>query len=583
MNMKETMVETDVLVIGGGGAGLRAALEAERSGARVAVVAKGKLGSSGCTAKSVSELSAYSCSLGHADPRDTPYLHFRDTVDQGRKCANQRLVRILAQEAPKRFLEIVEMGGRFRKVGDKYEQFLADASTLPRACHNGADTGREIASTLMKACQKRERIIQLEDILITKLLSHQGTVVGAFGLDLKHETFVTLKAKSTVLATGGGGQIFSLNAQPVDITGEGLCMAYDAGAELVNMEFIQIGPALVHPIKGYLLVTRFWRLNPRLTNGRGESFLSEYLPSGLSERDVIEAKQFAFPFIVGYPAMHLDIAMHKEIKEGRGTEHGGVYLDVSHNRAEEIEKMVPVTFQWLLERGIDIRKQPVEVAPVVQCFIGGVKFDEKGRTNLPGLFVCGEVGGGEHGAARPGGNLLAGSQVFGAIAGQSAAGRALAIETVRLEPGQAEEEKKRLTLKITGEKNADPVLDQVRKLLWDHVSVVRREESLRETLAALRRLKAEVVPKLGASDFKGLSRVLFTETAIDLGLLVTLAALLRSESRGTHYREDLPQTDHYRWNRVIQVRKSGNQTIASLIDPVEIDDFYREEEVLFNG
>jgi fumarate reductase (CoM/CoB) subunit A len=582
MDLMEVTTEVDVLVIGGGGAGLRAALEAHKLGATVAVVAKGNLGDSGSTAKSVSELSAYSCALGHADPRDAPYLHFRDTVDQGRRCANQRLARILVQEAPNRFLEIVEMGGTFKKKGDKFEQLLADASTLPRACHNGADTGREIATALKRECLKRD-ITRLENVWITKLLTCHGSVVGATGLDLKNKTFLTFRAKSVILATGGGGQIFLLNAQPLDITGEGFCMAFNVGAELVNMEYIQIGPALVYPVKGYLLVTRFWRLNPKLYNGKGEPFLKDYLPAGLTEKEVIEAKQFAFPFIFGYPAMYLDIAMHKEIKAGRATEHGGIFLDISHNRPEDIENMIPVSFKWLLERGIDLRKQPIEIAPVIQCFIGGVKFDETCQTNVPGLFVCGEVGGGEHGAARPGGNLLAASQVFGHIAGQSAARRALSVERIGFDYGQAQEEKRRLQSKVVGQDNAEPVIEQVRKLMWDHVSVVREEHQLNETLEVLGKLKKDWVPHLEAKDIHGLSRVLFAETAVELGLLVTAAALLRKESRGTHYREDYPQTDHQRWNKVIKIRNDHEKMVASLCDPMEIDDFYQTEEVLYHG
>lgn len=570
--------ETDVLVIGGGGAGERAAYEARKRGADVTVVAKGVLGFSGCTTRAVSELSAYSAAFGHTDPRDKPSLHFRDTVDQGAGLSDQRLVRILAGDAPTRLLELEALGASFRKNGDRFEQLLADASTLPRACHNGAETGREIAAVLKEEVQ-RLGVQVFEHTMITKLLTYRGAVVGAVGLNLETGDLTVFKTKSTVLATGGGGQMFSLNAQPPDVTGDGYALAYRVGAVLTNMEFIQIGPALVHPVAGYLLVTRFWKLSPRIYNRHGEEFLPKYLPAGVSISDVIRGKEYAFPFIITSAGMYLDIAMHTEIREGRGTEHGGIYMDVSHNDPKKIEETVPVTFKWLLDRGIDIRKQPIEIAPVVQCFIGGVRYDETARTDVEGLFVCGEVSGGAHGAARPGGNLLAISQVFGSIAGKSAAARALPISGVHLDEVQVEEEKVRLEglMKPVGRK-PDEVVRPIRKLLWDNVSCVRNAASLEATLKQLKVARLESLPAVGASNLNELRQVLELEYMIDVGELVTRAALIRNESRGTHYRDDCPETRNPRWIKKVNLRLENGKTRAFLTEPVVIKDFYVPEE-----
>jgi len=562
------IIETDVLVIGGGGAGERAAL-----------ISKGKLGESGCTTRAVSELSAYSAAFGHSDPRDKPYFHFRDTVDQGMGLANQRLVRILAEDAPRRLVELEEMGARFKKRGDKFEQLLADASSLPRACNYGADTGREIASALKKEILKSQ-IRVVENVMIARLLTFGETVVGAAGIKLDTGEFVVFKAKSTVLAAGGAGQIYSLNAQSSDLTGDGFALAYRAGAELVNMEFIQIGPALVHPIKGYLLVTSFWKLNPRLYNKNGEEFLTKYLPSSLSLEELFTAKQFAFPFMFGYPAMYLDIAMHAEIKEGRGTEHGGVYLDVSHNSPEKIKNTVPVSYQWLKGRGIDITKEPIEIAPVVQCFIGGIKFNEKAETTIPGLFACGEVAGGAHGAARPGGNLLAISQVFGFIAGREAAKRALPIEKIKVDDNQIQEERKRIFRWLEKKKGEDPeeIIQRIRKIMWRNVSVVRNEDGLESTLKELESIKKDTLPHIGVFEKKDLAKAIVAENMVEVAHLVTYASLLRNESRGTLYREDFPFTRNPGWLKIIHLRLEKDKTKVFLKDPVILTDFYTREE-----
>lgn len=573
------IIDIDVLVIGGGGAGERAALEAKKQGTEVAIVSKGKLGESGCTTRAVSELSAYSAAFGHSDPRDKPYFHFRDTVDQGMGLANQRLVRILAEDAPKRLVELEKMGARFKKRNGKFEQLLADASSLARACNFGADTGREIASALKKEILKSQ-IKLVENVMITSLLTFKGTVVGAAGIKLDTGEFVVFKAKSTVLAAGGAGQIYSLNAQPPDLTGDGFSLAYRAGARLVNMEFIQIGPALVHPIKGYLLVTSFWKLNPRLYNKNGEEFLTKYLPSSLSLEELFTAKQFAFPFMFGYPAMYLEIAMHTEIKEGRGAEHGGIYLDVSHNSSEKIKNTVPVSYQWLKERGIDITKEPIEIAPVIQCFIGGVSFNEKAETTIPGLFVCGEVAGGAHGAARPGGNLLAISQVFGFMAGKEAAKRALPIEKIKVEDSQIQEERERIFSLIGKKKRKDPeeVIQSVRKTMWENVSVVRTKDGLASTLKGLESIRKDTLPHMRASEKKDLAKAVVAENMVEVAHLVTYASLLRDESRGTHYRKDFPSTRNPKWLKTIHLKLENGKNKVFLKDPVTLRNFYTPEE-----
>jgi len=572
--MQEKAIKTDVLVIGGGGAGERAALEATKKGASTTIVIKGGLGESGCTARAVSELSAYSAALGDSDPRDKPYFHFRDTVDQGRSLANQKLVRILAKEAPNRFKELVEMGARFKKRGNKFEQLLADASTIPRACHFGADTGREIASTLKKEILK-SGIRVIENTLITKLLTFKKTVVGATGIKIDTGEFVVFKAKSVVLATGGGGQIFSLNAQPPDITGDGFALAYNAGADLVNMELIQIGPALVYPVKGYLLVTNFWKLNPRICNKHGEEIVVKYSPSDLSLEEIFTAKQFAFPFMFGYPSMYLDIAMQTEIKNGNGTEHNGIYLDVSHNSLEKIKSEVPVSYKWLKEREIDISKQPIEIAPVVQCFIGGVSFNEHAESTIPGLYVCGEVAGGAHGAARPGGNLLAISQVFGFIAGKEAAKRALPIEKVKIDSSQIEEEKNRIFGWLKKEsKNPEEIIKRIQKVMWENVSVVRNREGLESTLKELEGIKNNRLLRVGVSRKEDLYKAIVAENMVKVAELITRAALLRNESRGSHYREDFPFTDNYHWLKTIHMRLENGKSKVFLRDPVELKNYY---------
>lgn len=562
-------------MIGGGGAGCRAAREAAKLGASVAIVFKKAKRSSGCTAKAVSELSAYSAAFGYRDPRDKPLNHYLDTVHEGAGLADETLVRILAKEAPCGLEEIAELGATFNMKDGRFDQLLADASTLPRAVNCGADTGREILNTLIDDLEKTEQVTFYENVVVLRLLTNNNTVVGALAIDIKAGEYILFAAKSTVLATGGACYLYELNGQPDDLTGTGYGMAYEIGASFVNMEMIQFGPAIIYPVKGYLLVTSYWKLNPRLYNGNGDDFLYRYVPDGLTAAEALRAKEFAFPFNVGHPGMYVDIAMHQEICEGRGSEHGGIYLDISHNAPDVIEQMVPVSFRWFMEHGIDIRKGPIEIAPIAQCYIGGVYIDEKTHTSLDGLFCCGEVEGTVHGAARPGGNMLAASQVFGKIAGGEAAKRALPLRGVIVNESQAQEviaEINRLQSKKDGF-SAHDVLQRIQKLMWRHVSICRHKKGLEQALAELDKIKDEMLPDLGAKDLLDAVFAYEIRHMLQTARMVTLSALLREETRGSHYRTDFPDRDSDNWLKLIRMRGPG-EICVGYPQPRRLADFY---------
>ena len=570
-----TRIETDVLVIGGGGAGCRAALEAANKGSTVAIAFKLTKRASGCTAKAVSELSAYSAAFGYKDPRDKPLNHFLDTVNEGAGLADEHLVKILVEEAPKCLEELVKIGATFNMHGGRFDQLLADASTLPRAVNHGANTGREILYSLINELEKKGNVTFFENTTVLRLLTNEDTVVGALAIDDITGQFKVFSAKSTVLATGGACYLYSLSGQPCDLTGTGYGMAYDIGARFVNMEMIQFGPAIIYPVKGYLLVTKYWRLKPRLYNKNGEEFLHKYVPKNLSAEEALRAKEFAFPFNVGHPGMYVDIAMHAEICAGRGSEHGGIYMDVSHNDPKVIEETIPVTFAWFMERGIDVREKPIEIGPVAQCFIGGLKIDSNAKTTVEGLYACGEAEGTVHGAARPGGNMLAASQVFGKIAGINAAKHAHPMSDVVIDEAQIT--KTIIDIEILKKKAegtaAQDVLAQLQKLMWENVSICRSEKGLTTTLAKIEDIEKDVIPSLKGGSVESTVLAYEIPRMLSVARMVTESALMRRESRGCHYRIDYPTRSTTEAPRCIEIQGPGKGEIM-LKKSRKLEDFY---------
>jgi len=554
------LIETDILVVGAGGAGLRAAVQARTTGARVLLADKGIPGQAGTTQNAASDWMAFGAAFGHADPQDSPREHWIDILTKGGLACNPQLARTIAFQAPERLLELDEWGAGFSKTPDgNFRQILSDGARFPRACGCGAETGPSIVQTLLKRARWlgvtfAPRLAVL-DLLVRD--DEPRAVMGALAFDLDHGCSVAILSPSVILATGGAGDLYSLNAFPPGMTGDGYALALRAGVPLVNMEFIQIGPTIVSPFK-FALSGVFWRLHPKITNRLGEEFIPRYIPAGVDLEEALHLKAVSYPFTVRNDSKWVDLAIFAEICEGRGTENSAVLLDLSHNPPHQIEQEAPVPLHHLLQRGLDIRTQAVEFAPAIQHFNGGILINERAETSLPGLFACGEAAGAQHGADRPGGNALADSQVFGKIAGESAA---LYLDSFGLEgmpkttSSRALQEAARLEqrwlssglVSLPSASDVRQDYQQIRSrlgsLMWRNVSVVRTEQGLAQTLTTLAELKSSL-PSPHPSSLPDLVALV---NSLTVAQSVATAARLRTESRGTHYRPDCPEINSPAW------------------------------------
>ena len=386
---------TDVLIIGGGGAAARCAIECSNKNVIIAV--KGLFGKSGCT---VMAEGGYNAVL---NPEDDFKKHFEDTMKGGGYINNPKLVEILIKNAPKELKNLEKFGSIFDRNDDgTIAQRPFGGQSFNRTCYSGDRTGHELMAGLMEYINKLEKVKILEDTMAIKLMVKDNRCYGALFLNMITGDIFPIYAKSTVLATGGAGQLYPITSNPIQKVGDGFAMAYNEGVELIDMEMVQFHPTGM--VGTGVLVTEAVRGEGGiLYNKNKERFMVNYDKDRmeLSTRDVV-AK-----------------AIYNEIQEGRGV-NGGVYLDVSHLDDEIIEERLETMFRQFMDIGVDIRKEPMIVAPTAHHSMGGVRINEKCETNIKGLFACGEVAGGIHGANRLGGNALADTQVFGAIAGRSA-------------------------------------------------------------------------------------------------------------------------------------------------------------------
>ena len=397
--LADEICDCHVLVIGSGGAGVRAAIEASQYGETV-LISKTIVGKGGCTPMAE---GGYNAVLRE---QDACGILFEDTLKGGAYLNNPELVGHLVRESPLRMGDLVKWGAVFDFTEqDELAQRPFGGQRFPRTCYAGDRTGHEMMVTLVERLDSTD-VTTLQEYTVIDLLKDGDAVIGAMALDEKGD-LVILKADSTILATGGGTRIYDISTNSSSGTGDGFAMGYRAGAELIDMEMVQFHPTgAVYPYdaRGRLVTEAVRGEGGVLKNTEGERFMKKYDPARmeLSTRDVVAR------------------AIATEILQGRGTAHGGVYLDVTHLSREQIETRLPVMLEQFLKFGVDIRTTPMEVAPTAHHIMGGLRITAGGQTTLPGLYACGEVAGGVHGANRLGGNALADTQVFGKRAGEAA-------------------------------------------------------------------------------------------------------------------------------------------------------------------
>ena len=438
------------------------------------------------------------------------------------------LARVIADEACDRVSELIEMGVTFDAEGGRIVQRKLSGCTKARSLTCGGSTGREIVRVLKERIERPGRAGQGEacaSSTSSRTIAGGSAAPWPFGPGGRLHT-----GRAVVLANGGAGRVFRHNVNPPTLEGDGWSMAYRAGARLVNLEFFQVGPAVFNAPLMFIIHSHMWGLRPRLTNMKGEEFLPRYCPAGVSPDEVLDLKAMSYPFSVRTDAKYLDIAIFREVMEGRGTPAGAVYFDVTHIDRETLAARAPITYKTLLAAGIDLARQRIEVGLVVQNFNGGVLIDANGFTGVEGLYAAGEASGGVHGSDRPGGNNLVDTQVFGYRAGRAAAGcaaegsgktgRSAASDVPGLQPASEEEKK---------------LMERMADLFYANLTIIRSAKGLKGVLDA-------------TAGVKGGSLVL--QNRLTLGALLATAALTREESRGTHYREDFPSPDP-RWEKRI--------------------------------
>ena len=576
--------EYDVLVIGAGGAGLRAAVEASAAGVKVALICKSLLGK----AHTVMAEGGMAAAMGNVDDRDNWRVHFADTMRGGQYMNNPHMAEIHAKEAPARVRELEAWGALFDRTPDgRILQRNFGGHRYPRLAHVGDRTGLELIRTLQDHTIHQGIEVHME-CTVLELLTDAGRIAGAFGYDRERGRFRLFRAPAVVLATGGIGRAYKITSNSWEYTGDGQALAYRAGATLMDMEFVQFHPTgMIWPpsVRGILVTEGVRGEGGVLRNSEGRRFMFDDIPENYRSQTA-DNEDEGWRYTQGDknarrpPELltrdHVARCIRREVREGRGSPHGGVFLDIAWIKervphgAEHIKRKLPSMYhQFKQLADIDITQTPMEVGPTTHYMMGGIRVDgETQMSEVPGLFAAGECGAGLHGANRLGGNSLSDLVVFGKRAGEHAAQFAKAHGAAQVNPDQVDGIARRALEPFERHSGPNPydIQHQLQDVMQDLVGIVRREEEIQEALERIDALKdcAEKVAVPGNREYNpGWHTALDLQNLLTVSEAIALAAIDRKESRGAHFREDYPEKSATaaKFNLTIRRGQDGSMTL----------------------
>jgi succinate dehydrogenase / fumarate reductase flavoprotein subunit len=577
--------EHDVLIIGAGGAGLRAAIEASAAGVKVAVLTKSLLGK----AHTVMAEGGMAAAMGNVDDRDSWKVHFADTMRGGQYLNQWRMAELHAKEAPDRVKELEAWGAVFDRTKDgKILQRNFGGHRYPRLAHVGDRTGLELIRTLQDHGVHKGIEFFMEYTAV-RLLKDGDRIAGVFAYDRERGRFRVFKAKAVVLCTGGIGRAYKITSNSWEYTGDGQSLAYHAGATLMDMEFVQFHPTgMVWPpsVRGILVTEGVRGEGGVLRNNQGKRFMFDDIPENYKS-STSDKEEEGWRYVTGDKTArrppelltrdHVARCIRREVKAGRGSPHGGVFLDIAWikekipNAPDHIKRKLPSMYhQFMQLAGVDITKEAMEVGPTTHYIMGGVQVDSDSQmTAVPGLFAAGEVGAGLHGANRLGGNSLSDLIVFGQRAGEHAAKYAKDGKPVSVENDQIESIAKLALAPFERDAKEGPydVQYALQDMMQDLVGIVRVEDEMKKALEGLEGLKKRAV-KVGVQGNReynpGWHTALDLDNLLTVSEAITRAAIERKESRGGHFRDDYPDkaAEFSKFNIVIKKGASGEMEVS---------------------